>query len=81
MGEGEGLADWAATSEEEDAGSQAGLGATAVSFGGLGEERQLQHKSEAEDGVLMQVWSGVGGHLTQRCNTGRLLGSFSALFD
>ena len=81
MGEGEGLADWAATSEEEDAGSQAGLGATAVSFGGLGEERQLQHKSEAEDGVLMQVWSGVGGHLIQICSIGLLLGSFSALCD
>ena len=33
MGEGEGLVEWAATSEEEDAGSQAGLGATAVSLG------------------------------------------------
>ena len=49
MGEGEGLADWAETSEEEDAGSQAGLGATAVNLGGLGEERQLQHMREAED--------------------------------
>ena len=53
MGEGEGLAEWAATSEEEDAGSQAGLGATAVSFGGLGEERQLLHMSEEAEGALM----------------------------
>ena len=59
MGEGEGLVEWAATSEEEDAGSQAGLGATAVSLGGLGEERQLQHMSEAEDGVLMQGSAGI----------------------
>ena len=80
MGEGEGLADWAETSEEEDAGSQAGLGATAVSFGGLGKERQLLHMSE-EEGALMQVWSGVGGHLTQKCSIGRLLRSFSALCD
>ena len=81
MGEGEGLADWAETSEEEDAGSQAGLGATAVSFGGLGKERQLLHMSEEEEGALMQVWSGVGGHLTQKCSIGRLLRSFSALCD
>ena len=67
--------------EEEHAESQAGLGATAVSFGGLGKERQLLHMSEEEEGALMQVWSGVGGHLTQKCSIGRLLRSFSALCD
>ena len=39
--------------EGEHAESRAGLGATAVSFGGLGEERQLLHMSEEEEGALM----------------------------
>ena len=51
--------------EEEHAESQAGLGATAVSFGGLGKERQLLHMSEEEEGALMQVWAALDLGLLQ----------------
>ena len=49
MDGGEEHADWAVAWGEEHAESLAGLGATAVSFVGLGEELQLLHMSEKQE--------------------------------